>query len=124
MLQNGFCKKITIIFVRLNNNMEENNQNSINIDLSNDIAQGSYVNLSIVGHSSSEFIMDFVRLMPGMPKASVTNRLIMTPENAKRFLHTLMDNIRGYEDKFGEIKINNENTNNMPMGFGTPNAKA
>ena len=78
MLQNGFCKKITIIFVRLNNNMEENNQNSINIDLSNDIAQGSYVNLSIVGHSSSEFIMDFVRLMPGMPKASVTNRLIMT----------------------------------------------
>lgn len=104
--------------------MEENNQNSINIDLSNEIAQGSYVNLSIVGHSSSEFIMDFVRLMPGMPKASVTNRLIMTPENAKRFLHTLMDNIKGFEDKFGEIKINNENPNNIPLGFGSPNAKA
>ena len=67
--------------------MEDNRQNSINIDLPADIAQGSYVNLSIVGHSSNEFIMDFVRLMPGMPKASVTNRLIMTPENAKRFLH-------------------------------------
>ena len=93
--------------------MEDNRQNSINIDLPADIAQGSYVNLSIVGHSSNEFIMDFVRLMPGMPKASVTNRLIMTPENAK-----------GYEDKFGEIKLNNDNNNNVPMGFGSPNAQA
>lgn len=104
--------------------MEDNRQNSINIDLPADIAQGSYVNLSIVGHSSNEFIMDFVRLMPGMPKASVTNRLIMTPENAKRFLHTLMDNIKGYEEKFGEIKLNNDNNNNVPMGFGSPNAQA
>ena len=104
--------------------MSDNKQNSINIDLSNEIAQGSYVNLSIVGHSSSEFIMDFVRLMPGMPKASVTNRLIMTPENAKRFLHTLMDNIKGFEDTFGEIKINDETPNNIPLGFGSPNAKA
>jgi hypothetical protein len=59
-----------------------------------------------------------------MPKASVTNRLIRTPENAKRFLHTLMDNIKGYEDKFGEIKLNNDNNNNVPMGFGSPNAQA
>ena len=48
----------------------------------------------------------------------------MTPENAKRFLHTLMDNIKGYEDKFGEIKLNNDNNNNVPMGFGSPNAQA
>ena len=102
----------------------EENKNVINIDLPEDIAQGSYVNLAIVGHSNSEFILDFIRVMPGTSKSKVTNRLVMTPEHAKRLLSTLEDNIDKYEAQFGEIRINNQPTNNIPMGFGPNGAKA
>lgn len=106
--------------------MEVDNEqnNDVNIELSAEIAQGSYVNLAVIGHSGCEFILDFIRIMPGVPKAPVTNRLIMTPENAKRLLLTLHDNIANYEKQFGEIELHNEPINNIPMGFGTPNAKA
>lgn len=99
-------------------------ESALNIELTDNVAQGSYVNLAIIGHSPSEFILDFVRIMPGMPKAPVTNRLIMTPESAKRFLSALTENIDNYENSFGEIEIHNQPINNIPMGFGTPNAKA
>ncbi|MEG0518353.1 MAG: DUF3467 domain-containing protein [Bacteroidales bacterium] len=103
----------------------DNEQNSgVNIELSAEIAQGSYVNLAVIGHSGCEFILDFIRVMPGVSKAPVTNRLIMTPENAKRLLLTLHDNVANYEKQFGEIEQHNEPINNIPMGFGSPNAKA
>lgn len=87
--------------------MEENKQ-QIDIELSHDVAQGTYANLAIITHSSSEFILDFIRVMPGIPKAEVKNRIILTPEHAKRLLQVLQDNIRKYEQVFGKINLPGE----------------
>jgi hypothetical protein len=73
--------------------MEEQNENQINIELSEEIAEGTYANLAIITHSSSEFVLDFIRVMPGVPKAKVKSRIILTPEHAKRLLTALEDNI-------------------------------
>lgn len=106
--------------------MEDMNDpnNGINIELNGETGQGSYVNMAVIGHSGCEFVLDFIRIMPGLPKAPVVSRLIMTPEHAKRLLMTLHDNISNYENKFGEIKLHNEPINNIPMVFGSPDAKA
>ena len=85
--------------------MEEQKQNQLEIDLGHEVAQGTYANLAIIAHSTSEFILDFVRLMPGVPKPEVKSRIIMTPENAKRLLMALQDNIRKYEKDNGAIRI-------------------
>ena len=98
------------------------NQNSLNIELNEETAQGVYSNLAVISHSGSEFIVDFVRMMPGIPKAPVKSIIIMTPDNAKRLLKALGDNIRKYEQTFGQI---NENKGpQIPMNFGGPTAKA
>ena len=83
----------------------------LQITLSPEVANGTYSNLAIIGHTSSEFIIDFVRLMPGVPKAGVQSRVIMTPEHAKRLLNALRENISGYERQFGEIEIKDKNMN-------------
>ena len=75
----------------------------IQIELSEEIAQGTYANLAIIAHSSSEFILDFIRLVPGVPKAKVQSRIILTPENAKRLLYALQDNVNRFEDQFGQV---------------------
>ena len=77
--------------------------NSLNIELTADVAEGSYANLAIISHSSAEFILDFVSIMPGMPKAKVKSRIIMTPNHAKRLLKALAENVSKYEKTFGEI---------------------
>ncbi|HDR68371.1 MAG TPA: DUF3467 domain-containing protein, partial [Bacteroidaceae bacterium] len=79
------------------NENEKPRKNQINIELKEDIAQGIYSNLAIITHSASEFVIDFVRIMPGTPKAEVKSRLILTPEHAKRLLHALEENIKKYE---------------------------
>jgi predicted transcriptional regulator len=80
--------------------MENKNQgNEIQIELSEEISQGIYSNLAIIAHSSSEFIIDFIRLMPGTPKAKVQSRIILTPDNAKRLLYALQDNIEKFEEQ-------------------------
>lgn len=84
--------------------MSENNQNSINIELSEDIAEGIYSNLAIISHSHSEFIVDFIRLLPNVPKAKVKSRIILTPSHAKRLMKALMDNVKRYENQFGTIE--------------------
>ena len=71
----------------------ENQDNQINIELSAEVAEGTYSNLAIISHSTSEFVVDFVRMMPGTPKANVKSRIILTPEHAKRLLFALQDNI-------------------------------
>ncbi|MDR1345576.1 MAG: DUF3467 domain-containing protein [Bacteroidales bacterium] len=81
-------------------------QQQIDINLSDEIAQGMYSNLVIITHSSSEFILDFVALMPGIPKGNVRSRVILTPQNAKRLLSSLADNIKKFEEKNGIIKEN------------------
>ena len=79
--------------------------NQIDIELKEDIAQGIYSNLAIITHSSSEFVIDFVRIMPGVPKAEVKSRIILTPEHAKRLLMALKDNITKFEAIQGTINV-------------------
>lgn len=100
-------------------NSNENNQ--LNIELTEDVAQGIYSNLAVISHSSSEFILDFIRLMPGVPKAKVQSRIILTPEHAKRLLSALQENVAKYEKQFGTIHkpSGGGNTFMPPMvGFG------
>ncbi len=99
-------------------------ENELNIELSNEVAQGSYSNLAIITHSSSEFILDFIRLMPGVPKAQVNNRIIMNAEHAKRLYLALKDNISKFENQFGEIELHNEPINKVPINFGNSSAEA
>lgn len=96
----------------------------INIDLKEDIAQGVYSNLAVITHSSSEFVLDFVRVMPGVPKAEVKSRIILTPEHAKRFLSALQDNVEKYEKMHGSIRKSEGGGPMMPMTFGGPTAQA
>jgi hypothetical protein len=91
--------------------------NQINIELSEDIAEGIYSNLAMIAHSNSEFVIDFIRLMPGVPKAKVKSRIVITPEHAKRLSNALIDNIRKYEDTFGDIK-KTEDAPKFPINFG------
>jgi len=96
---------------------DENNQGTqINIELAEEIAEGVYVNLAMIAHSSSEFVIDFIRMMPGVPKARVKSRVILTPEHAKRLMLALKDNLEKYEDTFGEVKFGQEV--HLPMNFG------
>ena len=97
--------------------MEEQNENQINIELSEEIAEGTYANLAIITHSSSEFVLDFIRVMPGVPKAKVKSRIVLTPEHAKRLLAALEDNIEKFEAINGRVKIQNDPTG-FPMNFG------
>jgi len=96
---------------------QKENKNQINIELKEEVAQGTYSNLAIITHSTSEFVIDFVRIMPGMPKANVQSRVILTPEHAKRLLEALKDNIEKYEDTFGAIKKTDE-APKFPLNFG------
>lgn len=91
--------------------------NQINIELSEETAEGVYANLAMIAHSSSEFVIDFIRLMPGVPKAKVKSRIVITPEHAKRLLSALEDNINKFEKAFGDIK-SVEETPKFPMNFG------
>lgn len=88
--------------------METNNKNQMQIELNEEIAEGTYANLAIITHSSSEFIVDFVRVMPGMPKAPVKSRVVLSPEHAKRLLRALEENISKYENIFGTIRVPGE----------------
>ena len=89
--------------------MEEKKQ-QLDIELNHEVAQGTYANLAIISHSSSEFIVDFVRIMPGIPKAEVKSRIILTPE---RLMFALQDNIRKYEQINGKINLPEENQNTV-----------
>ena len=97
--------------------------NQINIELSEETAEGVYANLAMIAHSSSEFVVDFIRLMPGVPKAKVKSRIILTPTHAKRLMRALNDNIKKYEAQFGAVK-EQEQPSHLPMNFNTPKAQA
>ncbi len=83
----------------------ENKSNEIDIELDETIAEGNYANLAIISHSTSEFVLDFAALLPGLPKAKVRNRVILAPEHAKRLLLSLQDNITKYETNVGHIDV-------------------
>ena len=90
----------------------ENKNNQLQIELKEDVAKGTYANLAIITHSTSEFIIDFVSVLPGLPKAGVQSRIVMTPENAKRLMFALQDNMVKYERSFGTVKMPEQRTNN------------
>ena len=85
--------------------MEKKTPQKISVELGKDEADGIYANLALITHSASEFVIDFAKLLPGMPKAKVCSRLIMTPQNAKALLKTLEVNVHRYEENFGEISM-------------------
>ncbi len=88
----------------------------INIELPSDVADGIYANLAIITHSPAEFVIDFTRILPGVPKAKVQSRIIMTPQHTKSLLMALRDNIEKYEKQHGEIKL--QKGAETPRGFG------
>ncbi len=86
-------------------NQEKKNIQQINIELDEKVSAGEYANFVVVTHSAAEFVMDFTRILPGVPKAKVHSRIIMAPQHAKAYLAALTDNIKKYESKNGEIKM-------------------
>lgn len=99
----------------------KNPQQQINIELSDEIGEGIYSNLAIITHSPSEFIVDFVKMMPGVPKAKVKSRIILTPQHAKRLYKALKENVTKYEAMHGEIK---DSGGDIPYLMGPPTAQA
>lgn len=91
-------------------------QGQINIELDEKVAQGIYSNLAIINHSVSEFVIDYVSIMPGVPKSKVKSRIILTPQHAKRFLKALNENVKRFENSHGEIKDYDQPP--MPLNFG------
>lgn len=95
---------------------EKSEDHKLNIELNEDIADGTYSNLVIISHSNSEFVLDFIRVMPGMPKAKVKSRVLMTPQHAKRLARALDENIRKFESVNGTIQ--EVEPPNIPLNFG------
>jgi len=102
-----------------NNNNENNGQ--LNIELNEKVAEGIYSNLAIITHSNSEFVIDFIKIMPGVPKAKVKSRIVLTPQHAKRLMRALHDNVSKFEQVHGAIK---DTDPGIPMNFGGPTAQA
>lgn len=109
--------------------MENNNppqDNGLNIELSEDMSEGVYSNLALITHSNSEFVVDFIQVMPNVPKAKVRSRVIITPQHAKRLLAALKDNVGKFEAAYGTIidPQGNDPMPTYPMNFGGPPAQA
>ncbi|MCP4120758.1 MAG: DUF3467 domain-containing protein [Bacteroidetes bacterium] len=101
---------------------DKKNTNQLNIELSEEVADGIYSNLAIITHSNAEFIIDFVRVLPGVPKAKVKSRIVLTPQHAKRLLRALNENVKKFEGLHGDIK--DIEVQGMPMHFGGPTTEA
>ena len=101
---------------------EQQPNNQLNIELSEDMAEGEYANLAIITHSHAEFVIDFVNVMPGTTKSKVKSRIIFTPQHAKRFMKALTENIVRFEASNGKIQDLEEVQ--LPLSFGGPTAQA
>jgi hypothetical protein len=102
--------------------MEQQPNNQLNIEISEEVAEGAYANLAIITHSNAEFVIDFVNVMPGTPKSKVKSRIIFTPMHAKRFMKALEENIARFEEANGSIQDLEQIE--IPMHFGGPTAQA
>ncbi len=96
--------------------------NQLNIEISEEIAEGAYANLAIITHSHAEFVVDFVNVMPGAPKSKVKSRIILTPFHAKRFMKAMMENVQKFEAANGTIQ--DLEAVELPFNFGGPTAQA
>ena len=99
-----------------------NEQQGLNIELDEEMAEGTYSNLVMIAHSPEEFILDFIRVVPGVQSARVKSRIIVTPQHAKRLLRALEENIERYENSHGAISESSQG--GQPFQFGGPDAKA
>jgi len=97
-------------------------EQQLNIELTEEMADGTYANLAIITHSFAEFVIDFVNVMPNVPKAKVKSRVVMTPVHAKRLMRAMVENVKRFEAQHGQIK--DQEQINMPFNFGTPTAQA
>ncbi len=102
--------------------MNNEKDQQLNIELTEDVAEGVYSNLAIITHSNAEFVIDFVRVMPGVPKAKVKSRIVLTPIHAKQLFRALGDNLSMFEQTHGQIKAGDVPV--FPMGFGGTNTQA
>ncbi len=105
----------------MDKNQPQNN-NQLNIEITEEVAEGTYANLAIITHSHAEFVLDFVNVMPSTPKSKVKSRIIFTPMHAKRFMKALIENIERYEAAHGSIQDLEQIE--IPMNFGGPTAQA
>jgi type III secretory pathway component EscV len=96
--------------------------NQINIEISEEVAEGTYANLAIITHSHAEFVIDFVNVMPGTPKSKVKNRIVLTPFHAKRFMKAMIENIKKFEAANGTIQ--DMESVEIPFNFGGPAGQA
>lgn len=97
---------------------EENKKQNMNIEINDQTSEGVYSNLAVINHSPTEFVVDFIQIMPGVPKARVKSRVILTPQHAKRLAKALAENVSRFENQFGDIKDTQAPA--MPMSFGPP----
>ncbi len=97
--------------------MQQQPERQINIELGEQEAEGIYSNLVLISHSPAEFVLDFTRILPGKPKAKVYARIILAPQHAKSLLNALQDNIKKYEEQFGEIKVYGQDDRSKNIGF-------
>lgn len=100
---------------------DQNQEQQLNIELTEEMADGTYANLAIITHSFAEFVIDYVNVMPNVPKARVKSRIVMTPQHAKRLMKALIDNVKRFEAQYGTIK---DQEQVMPFNFGGPAAQA
>lgn len=103
--------------------MDDNKENQINVELPEEIADGVYSNLAVITHSNSEFVVDFIRIMPGIPRAKVKARIVLTPQHAKRLQKALQENISKYEAIYGQVKYDS-GFEGIPLNFGGPTPEA
>lgn len=101
--------------------MEEQNGQKLNVEISEEVAEGVYSNMAIISHSSSEFVVDFLRILPNTPKAKVKSRIVLTPEHAKRLMLALQNNLQKYEERYGTIKGDVDPRGAMPFNFNSFN---
>jgi len=97
--------------------MEQQPRQQINIELGEKEAEGIYANLALITHSPAEFVLDFTRMLPGVPKTKVYARIIMTPQHVKSFLLALQENVQKFEKQFGEIKMHQDQPKMKDFGF-------
>jgi len=101
---------------------EQQQQNQLNIEISEEVSEGNYANLAIITHSHAEFVIDFVNVMPGTPKSKVKSRIILTPTHAKRFMKAMIENVKKFESVNGQIQ--DIESVEFPLNFGGPAAQA
>ncbi len=102
------------------NQPNQQKKKQLEIELTKEESTGTYSNLVMITHSPSEFILDFIAVMPGLPKGKVVKRLVLTPDHAKRLMNALNDNVQRFEKQHGTIKVDNNNRPDMPFNYRGP----